>query len=36
MKFADIQIIFDDNPISRSYLECLKVLLLHKNYEISD
>ena len=31
MKFADIQIIFDDNPISRSYLECLKQENLTKN-----
>ena len=31
MKFANIQIIFDDNPISRSYLECLKQENLTKN-----
>ena len=31
MKFADIQIIFDDSPISRSYLECLKQKNLTKN-----
>ena len=31
MKFADIPIIFDDNPISRGYLECLKQENLTKN-----